>query len=78
MQRVKVSRKNQIAVPSEVRKKLGIHAGDVLTVDIRDGEIVLRKDPESWADRFYGLGKEIWEGIDPLDYLRQERASWDE
>jgi AbrB family looped-hinge helix DNA binding protein len=78
MQRVKVSRKNQIAVPSEVRKKLGIQAGDVLTVDIRDGEIVLRKDPESWADRFYGLHKEIWEGIDPMEYIRQERASWDE
>ena len=76
MQRVKVSRKNQIAVPSEVRKKLGIQAGDVLTVDIRDGEIVLRKDEKGWAERMAGLHKEIWEGIDPLEYIRAERAAW--
>ena len=24
-----------------------------------------------------GLGKEIWEGIDPAEYVRQERDSWD-
>ena len=24
-----------------------------------------------------GLGKEIWEGIDPAEYIREERESWD-
>jgi plasmid stability protein len=24
-----------------------------------------------------GLGKEVWEGIDPAEYVRQERDSWD-
>jgi plasmid stability protein len=24
-----------------------------------------------------GLGKELWEGIDPVEYIRAERASWD-
>ena len=24
-----------------------------------------------------GLGKELWEGIDPAEYIEQERASWD-
>ena len=24
-----------------------------------------------------GLGKEIWEGIDPAAYIREERDSWD-
>lgn len=24
-----------------------------------------------------GLGKEIWEGIDVAEYIRQERDSWD-
>jgi plasmid stability protein len=24
-----------------------------------------------------GLGKEIWEGIDAAEYIRQERDSWD-
>lgn len=24
-----------------------------------------------------GLGKELWEGIDPAEYIEAERASWD-
>ena len=24
-----------------------------------------------------GLGKEVWEGIDPAKYIREERDSWD-
>jgi len=24
-----------------------------------------------------GLGKELWEGIDAVEYIRQERDSWD-
>jgi plasmid stability protein len=24
-----------------------------------------------------GLGKELWEGIDPAEYVRSERDSWD-
>ena len=23
-----------------------------------------------------GLGKDVWEGVDVMDYLRQERSSW--
>lgn len=24
-----------------------------------------------------GLGKEIWKGVDPAEYIRKERESWD-
>ena len=24
-----------------------------------------------------GLGKELWEGIDPAEHVRRERTSWD-
>jgi hypothetical protein len=27
--------------------------------------------------RLRGLGKEIWEGIDATEYVRQERVSWE-
>ncbi len=30
----------------------------------------------SWRD-LEGLGKEIWEGIDPARYIDEERRSWD-
>ena len=35
--RVKVSKKYQIAVPSVVRKQLGIKSGDALLVELRGG-----------------------------------------
>lgn len=34
---VKVSKKHQIAVPSEVRKQLGIEHGDELLIEVRRG-----------------------------------------
>ncbi len=30
----------------------------------------------NWMD-LRGLGKEIWEGIDPAEYIDEERRSWD-
>jgi hypothetical protein len=24
-----------------------------------------------------GLGKEVWEGVDPVEYVKQERDSWE-
>jgi len=24
-----------------------------------------------------GLGREIWEGVDPVEYVKQERDSWE-
>jgi AbrB family looped-hinge helix DNA binding protein len=64
--RVKVSKKHQIAVPSEVRKQLGIKSGDDLLVELRDG----------YSQRLRGLHREVWEGVEPQEYVRQEREAW--
>lgn len=75
---VKVSSKHQISVPSEARKRLGIEAGDRLSVEVRDDEIVLRRRPPRASDRLRGLGSEIWAGVDPVEYVRQLRDEWDD
>ena len=41
--RVKVTRSYQITIPSEIRKKLGIEIGDMLTVKLEDDRIILEK-----------------------------------
>lgn len=74
--RIKVSSKNQIAVPSEVRRKLGIKSGDRLLVDIRGDHVVLMPEPKDYSERLYGLHREIWEGVEPQEFVRQERAEW--
>lgn len=74
---VKVSSKNQIAVPSEVRRAFGIKAGDRLGVEIRGDVIVLRPQAGTVADRLYGSGRGIY-GPDPLAYIRALRDEWEE
>lgn len=75
---MRVSRKFQIAVPSEVRRKLGIQAGDTLIIDVQGEHAVLMREPEDWAGKFSGLHREVWEGMDVDAYIRTERAAWRE
>ncbi len=65
MERVKVSSRHQIAVPSSARKQLGIEPGDYLLVDIREGSILLIPEPRNHSRELRGLHREIWQGIDP-------------
>ena len=73
--RVKVSSKYQIAVPAAVRRELGIKAGDRLLMNVRNGLIVLMPEPQDWVEAARGLGREIWDGVDPVEYVREERGT---
>lgn len=74
---MKVSSRHQIAVPSEVRRALGIKAGDRLGVTVRDDVIVLKPQRQTVADRLYGTGRGIY-GPDPVAYIRALRDEWEE
>ena len=76
--RVKVSNRYQIAVPAAARRQLRIERGDHLLVDIRDGHILLMPEPEDYARHMRGLHREVWEGTEPQEYVRQERETWQE
>lgn len=77
MPSVKVSTKYQISLPSEARRRLGIAAGDRLTVEVRDDELVLKRRPERAFDRLWGLGAHVWKGVDPVEYIRAIRDEFD-
>lgn len=76
VERVKVSRKNQIAVPATVRRKLGIRPGDWLEVEVADGEAVLRPQPRSALGELVSIAPEIWRGVEGKAYLRELRDEW--
>jgi AbrB family looped-hinge helix DNA binding protein len=69
----KVSTKHQIAIPSAARKRLGIEAGDRLSVEVADDALILRRRPAKPSDRLRGLGREIWRGVDPVEYVAKLR-----
>ena len=76
--KVKVSSKNQIALPAEVRKKLNIKSGDTLLVEVLGDHVVLLPEPKDWVKYLRGLHKEVWEGVDPQAYIDELRGPWPE
>jgi AbrB family looped-hinge helix DNA binding protein len=77
-QSVKVSSRFQIAIPSAVRKRLDIQAGDRLLVDVQDDVIILVPKPSDYTEQMKGLYKEIWEKQDSDQYLNDEREAWEQ
>lgn len=75
---VKVSSKQQISLPSEARRRLGIQAGDRLTVQVVDDTLVLRRRPARPSERMAGIGRHIWDGVDPVERIRKMRDEWDD
>lgn len=73
---VKVSKRNQIAVPAIARERLNIQSGDRLLVDIQDGLLILLPQPNDYTQHLAGLHKDIWEGIDSQAYINEERDAW--
>lgn len=59
---VKILPKYQITIPSIVRKKLNIHLGETLVVDVKEDEMVFKK------------GKTIYDYIGTLPNLGMEIA----
>lgn len=74
---VKVSTKHQIVVPSEARRRLGVKAGDRLSVEVRDDTLVLRKRPARASERLRGLCRGMY-GPNPDEYLRELRRETEE
>jgi AbrB family looped-hinge helix DNA binding protein len=72
MAEAKLSNKNQIVIPIEARKALGLKAGDTLLIVPHRNTLTLMKKPKDYAKALLGIGK----GIYPSDYLERERESW--
>jgi len=74
----KLNSKNQITLPSNMRKKLNIQAGDHLLVAVQDGVMLLIPQPKSYTGHMQGLHAEIWKHVGAQKYLNVERGSWEQ
>ncbi len=82
MSKTKVSSRGQTVIPKEIRTRYGIKKGSHIEWTPVDAHtITVRKDIPNmkkmswteWLDKAYGLHKEIWEGVDPVEYVREQR-----
>lgn len=80
MPTVKVSAKNQIAVPAAVRKRLGIKPGDRLRIEVKGRKATLeREETEERRDvlkELLELAPELWQGLDGEAYIEELRNEW--
>ena len=77
MSETTISPKYQVVIPKDVRQKLKIKEGQRLQVYPMGDSIILSPKPKSYTEKMLGLGKELWKGIDPLEYVLSEREDWD-
>jgi AbrB family looped-hinge helix DNA binding protein len=71
MAEAKLSSKNQIVIPREVRKQLGLKPGDNIVLALHGDTAIMRK-PKKYSEAPAGIKK----GMYPPDYLERERESW--
>ena len=73
MAQATISSKNQIVIPREARKALGLKPGDKVLFTVLGNRVIIMQKPKSFAAALRGLGR----GLYPADYLKKERESWD-
>ncbi len=72
MKIVKVTRKYQITIPKEIREILGIKEGDLLSIEEKDGVIIIRK--LDILEPGEPVGEEEYKKI--IEELEEERGKW--
>jgi AbrB family looped-hinge helix DNA binding protein len=68
-----LSSKNQVVIPREARKALGVKPGDKLMFVVLGDRVVIMQRPKSFAKALHGIAR----GVYPPDYLQKERDSWE-
>jgi AbrB family looped-hinge helix DNA binding protein len=69
---VRVKRKGQVTIPSEIRSKLGIQEGALLEIKEREGTITLKPTPPLKAGK--AVGEEEYKKV--IRELDEGRRNW--
>lgn len=73
MHEVKLSAKNQIALPREIRNALKVKAGGKLIIITRGSTAIMMRKPKRYPRAIAAMAQRMY----PSDYLQRERDSWD-
>ncbi len=70
------SSKSQLVLPVEIRRKLGIHPGDRLVLELEGDHAVIRKAPHSDVGALAAYRSSIWRNY--ADEVHAARNEWDQ
>lgn len=70
-----LSSKSQLVLPAVIRRKLGIHPGDQLVVELEGDHVVIRKRDSSDVETLSSYRSNIWR--DYADEIQHARDEWD-
>ena len=78
MQQVTVGARYQIVIPKETRKKIsGLRPGMKIAIQHIDKDtIIIKTKVSNWVERYSGIAKKAWKGIDTTKYLEDLRNEW--
>lgn len=71
-----LSSKSQLVLPAEIRRRLGIHPGDQLIVELEGDHAVIRKAPISEVEALAAYRSAVWR--DYADEVQKGRDEWDQ
>jgi len=72
-QSLTISKKGQITLPAELRKKMGLEAGSTLIAEARENELVLRPATVLEIDIYSDKDIERWNDEDQLDEQTRQK-----
>lgn len=72
----KLTKKFQITIPSQVRRRLGLKEGDVVYLAMEGDRVLLQALPDGWTEASRGLGAEVWKEAGGAAAIERERDSW--
>ncbi len=71
----RLSTKSQVVIPVSIRKSLKLRPGDLLEIEMEDGQIIMRKAADSALEQLLECASDVWKGYHrELETMREE---WD-
>ncbi len=73
----KINDKYQIVLPREIRKHFNLRPQGEVLIEYIENVIVIIPKPSSFTEMALSLEKDLWNGIDALEYITKEREQWE-
>jgi AbrB family looped-hinge helix DNA binding protein len=74
---VKMGNRSQLIIPKKIRERLGLGPGKEVLLKTVGNTIIVKPRPENYTQYMCGLGKDIWENLEPTEYVKGEREAWE-